>query len=611
MKKINKVLNILLATLFCFLAIQKLNDANDFLGSYPFYYEGINQDYEILQLSLNTNNSQFKSNSLKDVILKMFEVYPYDGYVQSMSQTTKKSKDEMAYSVYIYPSKMIQPNGSIYSHLTFDTESPIQYYSLESTDYLTNDLNDINAYARVKQPTKINKEVKDSFGNQRYQIYPWSKFEKTDISEASSYTIRFYVPANEIESFKKEIYEDFSQEFGCNTDIANEIINVCGSGVLGVDSGFRYVRENLDFGNILNLLSFPTSLVYITFVATIVVLFYQSLVQKKELTVRIINGNTPIKIYKEIFLPVVVSSFLYFSGTSGIISILFVNFDVGLSAVYLRKILTVIGGYFVISLFLSIVFFLVFYITQGSLVLKKDSNARISLWMSYLLKIGIIVVLIVPLSRDLEELNNSRQYLKQFDSSMLYKSGKIVSIYENLAMNTEDSEQESRYVFELMTKYRLDYLNFDNFLQVASEKNTQFITVNKNFLSKFQIMKLDGTLLNTDQIKHDILIGTQENLDSFHNPSIQTVDKIAVDYTFDALSIVSGLYAQNPVVYVLSSYDNPVFSLGNYSIVTDQNNILDFVTEVNEVATVSEIIKIEDMHEYMSYKYKSNQIKCT
>lgn len=609
MKKVNKVLNILLATLFCFLAIQKLNNANDFLGSYPFYYEDINEEYEILQLSLNTNNDQLKTNSLKDVILKMFETYPYDGYVQSMSSTTRKYKDEMAYSIYVYPSKTIQPDGSIYSHLTFDTVNPIQYHSLESSDYLTNDLNDTNAYARVKQPTKINKEVKDFFGNQSYQIYPWTKFEEIDISEVSSYTIRFYVPISEIEAFKKEIYEDFSQEFGCTTDMSNEIINVCGSGVIGVDSGFTYVSETLDFINISNLLTFPTSLVFITFAATIVVLFYQSLVQKRELTVRIINGNTPIKIYKEVFLPVVVSPFLYFAVTSGIISFLFVNFDVGLSSVYLKKVLTVIACYFLISLLLSIIFFLVFYITQGSIVLKKDSNARISLWMSYLLKIGIIVALLVPLSKDLEALNNSKQYLKHFDSSMLYKTGKIVSIYEDSTFNAEDSEQESRYIFELMTRHGLDYLNFDYFGHIAYEENTNFIIVNKNFLSKFQIMKSDGTLLNTDEMNHDVLIGTQNNLDLFHNPSIQTIDKIAVDYTLDALSIVSGIYAKNPVVYVLTSYENPVLSLGNYSIVTDQNDIQEFITEVNEVAKVSEIIKIEDMREYMSDKYESDQIK--
>lgn len=160
-----------------------------------------------------------------------------------------------------------------------------------------------------------------------------------------------------------------------------------------------------------------------------------------------------------------------------------------------------------------------------------------------------------------------------------------------------------------MTKHGLDYLNFDNFGHVASEENTNFIAVNKNFLRKFQIMKSDGTLLNTDEINHDVLIGTQNNLDLFHNPSIQTIDKIAVDYTLDALSIVSGLYAQNPVVYVLTSYENSVLSLVNYSIVTDQNNIQDFLTDVNEIATVAEIIKIDDMHEYMSDKYKGDQIK--
>lgn len=337
-------------------------------------------------------------------------------------------------------------------------------------------------------------------------IRPFSQLVEQYPKDAGQIIVTFVVDNNKVEGLiekMSEVYKPFTATIPIRA-------------LIGVNDRINF---QINFRNpplLTTIFTMPYSILWLSVLCVLFISIYVSIRKTKEITISYLHGYSRKKIITKFFLPYVVSSSSLFIIIMLITSLVLTDSYGALYIEYIKVLLPFVAlhiSLMVVSVGLT---YLWVYYRFSSEILKENKQYGIIFGLVSMLRIGVIMVLVIPLLHEWSEIKNREPYLSFYNENQHLTHGLTVGFSSVNATINNDEEKILNAFKTAVSKQELSYVDyFEYFLKSKSDTNNPF----------------DNVYTTSNQItlpKVPYLIVNNKYMQDYANKNIETSDEIVI-----------------------------------------------------------------------------------
>ncbi len=496
MKKINYILVFVLAILGTTVLFSSFNEQyneNIIMFNMDQYSKG--ESVNVL-LNINPRESGNSIDYFLEVTSTLFEEQDYHGFV--FGNETSKDGIHSIYNVFLSNSQ------DLLSHIAIKSELSISQIIEKQNWHITNNprhsedvLIDYLDHNYYEFDTGLKREVSIKSMSQLFSDFP---------RESGQIIVTFTVDDGQVNALIKRM-SDVYKPFEVHTPIEYLIL---------INDEDVYNLYDKTPPMLTRGFSMPYSILWLSVFCVFFISVYVSVQKTKEITISYMHGYSRNRIIRKFFIPYILKSSMLFVVTMMITSFALSDSYGQLYFNYIIYTLPFVGFY--ISLMILSVFSTVLWVSYrfSSEILKENKQYGIIFNMVSILRIGVIVVLAVPLLSEWIDISNRYQYLDFYKNNEHLKDGLTVTFSSVNATIDDDQEKISDEFKLAVSNQQLSYADFWGYLMISIHDT----------LDTYPDFYLTSNHIRVP--KHPYIIVNQRYLKDYANLNVQAIDEVAV-----------------------------------------------------------------------------------
>lgn len=578
------------ATVFFFTFNEQYNETLTLLNINQFS-SGENTN---VYLNINPRESGNTIDDYLEVTTEVFEELEIPGFIFG-----RETSDE---GIHGKVEVFMTNNHELLSHVFINSKTSIQEIIDAPNWHITNN-------------PKSSSDVRIDFLNHNY--YKFDTGYKNEISikplsqlidqyprDAGQIVVTFVVENNKVEELTERITQIY-KPFETKTPI---------KALIGINNDTSMEMFHRNPPLLTTIFTMPYSILWLSVLCVLFISIYVSIRKTKEITISYLHGYSRNKIITKFFLPYVVGSSFLFIITMLITSLVLTDSYGALYIEYIKVLLPFVALY--ISLMIVSVGLTYLWVSYrfSAEILKENKQYGIIFVLVSMLRIGVIMVLAIPLLHEWSDIKNREPYLSFYNKNLHLTHGltvvfssvnatidndeeKILSAFKSAVFNQELSYAD---FYEYLMKSTSNTNNpFDNVYTTSNQitlPKAPYLIVNNRYMQDYANMNIETSdeivVLMPEEYKdtreHDILRAQDIDKIQFYSENLIFAPHFETGSEFPNSGVL-----ENPIILV-----DPDPLIGQY-----QGNVIDFS---EEQILLNLTKKLEEQHP-ASFSYQTIQ----
>ena len=447
-------------------------------------------------LNINPRESNNTIDYFLEVTDNLFKELNYPGFV--FGSETSKDGVHSIYSVFLSNDQQLLSQVAIKSELSIleVIENPNWHITNNPIDE-QDTLIDYLDHSYYQFDTGLKKEISIKPISQLFSDFP---------RESGQIIVTFVVDDGQVDAVTRRMSEVY-KPFQVNTPIEYLVL------VNDVNT-FEMYRKSLPLLTI--AFGMPYSILWLSVLCVFFISIYVSVQKTKEITISYMHGYSRNRIISKFFIPYILKSSSLFVLTMFVTSLVLADSYGQLYFDYIAHVLPFIGLYITLMIFSVLLTYLWVSYRFSSEILKENKQYGIIFNMVSILRIGIIVVLVVPLLSEWIDIANRYPYLNFYDNNEHLKDGVTVT-FSSVNATIENDEEKILNEFKIaVSDQQFGYADFWEYLMMSMHDSL-------NVHDDFYITRNQITLP-----KEPFLTVNRKYIEDYTNMDIQSTEKIVV-----------------------------------------------------------------------------------
>ena len=449
-KKINYILTVVLAI----------------LGTTVFFFD-FNEQYNEKLSNLNIDN--YSKGESVNVILN---INPRESgsSIDEFLEVTYDLFNELEYPGFVFGSE--KSKDGVHNIITFFTTRDIKLLShieTKSKEPINDIINNLNW--KITNNPKNDRDIVIDYLDDSY--YDFDTGFKSELSikpitnllsdyprESGQIIVTFAVEDSQVESLKRRMI-DVYKAFEVETPIEYLIVTN------DINTYEIYQRSQSLLSKVFIM---PYSILWLSILCVFFISIFVSIQKAKEITINYMHGYSRNRILGKFFIPYIgISSFLFVL-TMLLTTLMLTNSYGQLYFDFLVFILPFVGLYLVLMVLSVLLTYLWVLYRFSAEILKENKQYGVIFNIVSLLRIGVIIVLVVPIMSEWLEIVNRHPYIVFYDNNTHLKEGITISFSSLNASIEDDQIKVSNHFKEAVSNQQLGYADFMEYLMLSMHK---------------------------------------------------------------------------------------------------------------------------------------------
>lgn len=577
MKKILTVYVVLIACILFYVSYDSYNYIN--YARISNIKNGISDNMKSLDISIL--DKQYKDQ----VVSKILEISNQNDIEFVVNDLLPSTDGSMIYQTFI----KAHSNEWIYDSIRLTSGNYIDFVDKHELGYMSSDKNDKNAVGTFSS-------FDDTYFKFEFEIFRYMNAD-VHLSQLENDMFSLWLDSENTSLVQKYLNESFDGKV--------EVFEGQGHGGTEKDIISIYRTDDIYF------------LMGCSFITIVLIIICMITKQKREILIRRMNGHNCMKIVRDMFLKYLIQAYLMFVATFGLLWIFFIgSVDKFYNEVRIDICEFAFAGFIFIFLVVILAYLYIRFATN-IVEVKSNKSLKIMLYINYLLKIVMSIILLMPfmcyLHMSIPQIN---KYITVTENESLLRSHYSFAFFKG-------NSKEQNKVFQECIYFNMEEYSYNsdlNYEMSSGMKNPNddvmkvpLIIVNQNYLKNFQIYNENNELIDLSLLENNTLIVPKEYQNEEFTPKylFSSDYKVNVKFTgnhinFKTRQNVSSV--NNPVILYVNQYDRDKVDFNNMFFRVDKSKDFEYYNNLVSKLTTSSYRLLSSQPDVNNYYVKAQSI---